>query len=77
VSSRARTIGTAETTGEKSAFDGLTGLKVVRDEEGTVAGEEDRRARGVVGGGGDGKFGDVQGLKERVFGAVDLLKWSG
>jgi hypothetical protein len=54
--------------------EGLTGLKVVGEEEGTGTGEEDGGTGGVEGSGGDGEFGEVEGLKEGVVRSVDLEK---
>lgn len=69
-----RLVRAAETSVEQTArrAQGLARLKVVREEEGSRAGEEDGRAGGMEGGIRDGQFGEVEGLKEGVVGAIDL-----
>lgn len=74
LSARGGAVGTSQPASEESTrrSHDLTGLQIVRHEEGAVARHEDGGTRGVVGGGGDGQFGNVQCLQERVLGAVNL-----
>lgn len=67
-------VATAETGVEQTTgrAEGLTGLEVIREEEGSGTGEEDGGTGRVESGGGDGEFGKVEGLEEGVVGAIDL-----